>query len=249
MYEIQIAAAKVNKYASRESGDTLEIVERPGAGGGFTAVLADGQGSGRAAKTISNLVVAKCVTLIKDGVRDGVVARAANENLFAYRHGQVSATLNLLTVDFSTKTLVITSNNPQPAFIVRPPEAEETEFQLITVDSGSTPIGIYSRSRPFIREIELLPGMWAIAITDGVTGAGTRYNEQIDLPAAILHLTKINGITAQNCADAILELAIKLDRNRPTDDMSVMVLSVREHPGEDGDPLPRRLSLSVPFQF
>jgi hypothetical protein len=40
MIDIQIAVAKTNKYASTESGDTVEVVERPH--GGFSVVLADG---------------------------------------------------------------------------------------------------------------------------------------------------------------------------------------------------------------
>src|SRR5438876_728873 len=71
MLDIQIAVAKVNKYATRESGDTVEVVERPQ--GGFSVVLADGQGSGKASKAISHLVTAKVVSLIKDGARDGVL--------------------------------------------------------------------------------------------------------------------------------------------------------------------------------
>ena len=39
--EVQIAVAKVNKYAVSESGDTLEVVERPS--GGLSVVLADGR--------------------------------------------------------------------------------------------------------------------------------------------------------------------------------------------------------------
>ena len=55
--EIQIAVAKINKYAVSESGDTLEVIERPT--GGLSVVLADGQTSGRGAKAISMMVVAK----------------------------------------------------------------------------------------------------------------------------------------------------------------------------------------------
>ena len=55
-FEIQIAVAKTNKYASSESGDTVELVERPT--GGFSVVLVDGQGSGQPAKTLSLLVSA-----------------------------------------------------------------------------------------------------------------------------------------------------------------------------------------------
>ena len=75
--EVRIAVAKVGKHATSESGDTLEIVERPR--GGLSVVLADGQRSGRAAKAISNIVVRKAMALLAEGVRDGAVARAAHD--------------------------------------------------------------------------------------------------------------------------------------------------------------------------
>jgi hypothetical protein len=78
--EIQIAVAKTSKYAVSESGDTLEVVERPN--GGVSVVLADGQTSGRGAKAISSMVVRKIISLLAEGVRDGAAARAASDSLF-----------------------------------------------------------------------------------------------------------------------------------------------------------------------
>ena len=46
--EIQLAVAKIAKYAMSESGDTVEVIERPH--GGVSVVLVDGQRSGRSAK-------------------------------------------------------------------------------------------------------------------------------------------------------------------------------------------------------
>jgi hypothetical protein len=77
--QIQVAVAKIEKYASSESGDTLEMVERPH--GGLSLVLVDGQRSGKGAKAISNLVAAKTIALLADGVRDGAAARAAHDYL------------------------------------------------------------------------------------------------------------------------------------------------------------------------
>ena len=77
--ELQIAAAKIGKYATGESGDTLEMTERPH--GGVSLVLADGQRSGRSAKIISNLVVRKTIALLAEGARDGVAARAVAAEL------------------------------------------------------------------------------------------------------------------------------------------------------------------------
>ena len=95
--EIQIAVAKTNKYAVSESGDTLEVVERPN--GGVSVVLADGQTSGRGAKAISTMVVRKVISLLAEGVRDGAAARAASDYLYTERYGKVSATLNILSAD------------------------------------------------------------------------------------------------------------------------------------------------------
>src|SRR5512133_112773 len=102
--EVQIAVSKVRKYATSNSGDTVEVVERPH--GGLSVVMADGQSSGRGAKTVSNLVVRKVIALLAEGVRDGAAARAASDSLFTERNGKVSATLNILSADLQTGTLV-----------------------------------------------------------------------------------------------------------------------------------------------
>ena len=88
--ELRFAVAKIGKYATSESGDTLEMIERPH--GGLSMVLVDGQRSGRPAKLISNVVARKAVQLLAEGVRDGAAARAAHDYLYTYRGGKVSAT-------------------------------------------------------------------------------------------------------------------------------------------------------------
>ena len=95
--EIQIAVAKINKYATSESGDTVEAIERPN--GGLSVVMADGQSSGRGAKTISTMVVRKVIALLSEGIRDGAAARAASDYLFTERKGKVTATLNIFSID------------------------------------------------------------------------------------------------------------------------------------------------------
>src|SRR5574340_1030628 len=113
--EVQIAVAKVNKYAVSESGDTLEVVERPN--GGVSVVLSDGQTSGRGAKTVSQMVVRKVIALLAEGVREGAAARAASDLLYTERQGKVISTLNIASVDLHSGTLVLTRNNPSPMFI------------------------------------------------------------------------------------------------------------------------------------
>src|SRR5512139_1542063 len=129
--EVQIAVSKVRKYATSSSGDTVEVVERPQ--GGVSVVLADGQSSGKGAKTISTLVVRKVISLLAEGVRDGAAARAASDSLYTERRGKVSATLNIISIDQQTRTIVITRNNPSPAIL-----AQNGEVRLL--DEPSDPI-------------------------------------------------------------------------------------------------------------
>ena len=72
---LDIAVAQAAKYAVRESGDSVEVVERPC--GGLSVVMVDGQRSGRSAKAISNVAVRKAISLLAEGVRDGAVACGA----------------------------------------------------------------------------------------------------------------------------------------------------------------------------
>ncbi len=215
--EIQIAVAKTNKYASSESGDTLEVVERPN--GGVSVVLADGQTSGRGAKTISSMVVRKVIALLAEGVRDGAAARAASDHLYTERSGKVTATLNILSIDLQSGTIVITRNNHCPVFI-----AQGEKIECISSESYS--IGTSRNIRPSITEISLQEHITIVMYTDGLTHAGERYGEEIDICTLLESHLEDNDPSSQTIADALLSNAIRLDHNRPNDDMSVVVLRV-----------------------
>ena len=221
--EVQVAVAKINKYATSSSGDTVEVVERPH--GGVSAVLADGQSSGKGAKTVSTLVVRKVITLLAEGVRDGAAARAASDSLFTERNGKVSATLNILSIDYQTRTLVITRNNPAPAVLVM-------NDQIKWLDENSIPIGLYRDTRPVISEIPIQPGISAIAFSDGLIHAGDRYGQSLDVATCLNSLIEDADPSPQLIADSLLEHAMRLDHQRPIDDVSIMVMSVLKHSGD-----------------
>jgi serine phosphatase RsbU (regulator of sigma subunit) len=213
--EIHIGMAKTNKYATSESGDTLEMVERPN--GGVSVVLADGQTSGRGAKNISTMVVRKVITLLAEGVRDGAAARAASDALFTERAGKVTATLNILSVDLQTGTIVITRNNPSHVFIARRDHVE-------CISSLSPSIGTSRNIRPSITEFPLESGISIVFFTDGIRDAGDRTGERFDVCTLLEAMLDEEDPSAQQMADTILSQAIRLDSNRPNDDMSVVVM-------------------------
>lgn len=231
--EIQIAVAKINKYATSESGDTLEIVERPG--GGLSVVLADGQTSGRGAKVISSMIVRNVISLLAEGVRDGAAARAASDHLYIERGGKVTATLNMLSVDLLTNTIVITRNNPAPVYIAR-------NDKIDSFSAESTTIGTSRNIRPSISEIQLETGLSIIMFTDGLVDAGIRSGRHMDIQTDLEALLEDQQPSAQEIADTLLEHAIRLDDGRPSDDISVVVVRVEKRRGDAA----RRMTVRVP---
>ena len=232
--EVQIAVSKTKKYATSNSGDTVEVVERPH--GGVSVVLADGQSSGRGAKWISTLVVRKVITLLAEGVRDGAAARAASDSLYTERSGKVSATLNIISVDKQTNTVVITRNNPAPVILI-------SDNNLRSLSQECRPIGLYRDTRPVINEIPLTDGLTVIVYTDGLVHAGDRQGNRMQITACLQALIDETIPSAQYLADSLLEHALVLDQNRPVDDISVVVLQVVKNSGDDI----RRMSVRLPL--
>ncbi len=234
--EIEVAVAKVGKWATSRSGDTLEMVERPQ--GGFSFVLVDGQRSGRAAKAISNLVARKAISELAEGVRDGAAARAAHDYLYTYRGGQVSATLNILSVDLVTETLVLSRNSHCPTILVLPGGG------LKLLDEPVEPIGTRRGTKPSIAEYPLGAGMWTVVYTDGLEKAGARSSRVFDVPEAAREIVAQEDATAEAMADKLLERALALEEGRPRDDISVLALHVS---GRAVESEVRHLVLRIPL--
>ena len=233
--EVQIAVAKVNKYAISESGDTLEVVERPN--GGLSVVLADGQTSGHGAKAVSQLVVRKVIGLLAEGVRDGAAARAASDALYTEKQGKVICTLNIASVDLHSGTIVLARNNPSPMFICRGDQIDRR-------DEESIALGISRNVRPLITEIPVEPGLMILIYTDGLTHAGKRRGQPMDVEESLHFLMDDHSSSPQALADSLLAQAVSLDENRPADDISVLVLKVSSRTGDNV----RRMTVRLPIQ-
>lgn len=233
MLEIKLAVAKTNKYSVSESGDSVEVTERPR--GGLSVVLADAQGSGKSARTNSRLVVAKCAALIGEGARDGAVARAVHDMLFALRDGKVSATLTIVSADLESMSLVITQNAGPPVFLL---QAEVS----VTLDASSQPIGVHRSMKPNVCEVPLEPRLAVLAMTDGIYTAGRARGvpwQDEELQTMLLN----HGSSPDFLAQEILEASLGKDSRRAQDDMAVCVLYVGEHAS---DVRVRTLSVNLP---
>lgn len=235
MLEVRIAVRKRPKYASRESGDSVEVVER--AKGGLSVIMADGQGSGWSAKGTSNLVVTKAVTLLSEGVRDGAVARAVHDYLYAVKHGRVSAEMTLISADLQTRTVLVSRNSHCPVVISGPEGGR-------ILGRDVAPIGVQRTMKPEITELPLGPGLIVLAFTDGVWEAGKRSGQGWSGEDFLDFLRGYEPGDAALIAEHLLMQMEDLDQGRPGDDMSVVVMTV----GEIQEKEWRTLDLSFPVR-
>jgi serine phosphatase RsbU (regulator of sigma subunit) len=243
MLEIRVAVAKIGYSTTAESGDTLEIIERPG--GGFSFVLVDGEGTGRGAKSLSDLLATRVLVLLKDGARDAAVVQTVHDYLYTYRMGQSAATLNILSVDFDTANIVMTRNNPAPFFVLTP-------HGLHAYNEPSTPIGLYSSQPPVTSAFPVEPFTYIVMFTDGLLHAGERFEEDIDLPNYLAAWPVKEGRDPELLTEDLLARVLEVDHGEPADDVSIITLAVLPtyqsiEEGHLAYPA-RRLSLSVPFE-
>jgi serine phosphatase RsbU (regulator of sigma subunit) len=177
-------------------------------------------------------------------VRDGAAARAAHDYLYTYRGGKVLATLNILSVDMVSRTIVLSRNSHCPTLVV-------TDEELHILDEPSRPVGVHRGTKPLVTELPLQTATTVVLFTDGLLDAGQRYGHSPDIPDAVQALCNERGCDAQSIADQLLARALQLDQGRAGDDITVLVLAVRARHDDDRPALSgadvRRMSVTFPL--
>jgi len=184
------------------------------------------------------MVVRKVIGLLAEGVRDGAAARAASDLLYTDKHGKVSATLNIISVDLHTGTVVLSRNNPAPFFIAH-------GEQVDCISTESSPIGVRQDTRPVISEIPVEAGLVIVIYTDGLVHAGSRVGQPMDVCTSLKAMLEDQEPSPHAIADALLEEAVALDEGRPVDDISVVALKVLKRRGD----AVRRMTVRLPIDL
>ena len=80
--------------------------------------------------------------------------------------------------------------------------------------------------------------------TDGLSFAGDRYGNPMDVRTTLEALLEEQNPSAQEIADGLLLHAMKLDEGRPGDDISVVVLRTLPDSGD----MIRRMTVLLPVE-
>ena len=224
---LRITTASTHKYAASDGGDSVDVVER--ANGGIGLVLADGQGSGPAAKTLSLAAVNRSGGLLRDGARAEAAAMAVSDALVAQRGGKVSVAIDVAIIDPGEAHLVLARLSTTPAFW------RDAEGRWHALPATPEPAGRYPAQIPEIHRMTLSAGCALALVSDGITGAGSRNGARFD-PLVWLDGEGISGDLAAD----LLAAALAADHGRPGDDCTVVALVV-----EPESPEPRIRATSV----
>jgi serine phosphatase RsbU (regulator of sigma subunit) len=172
------------------------------------------------------LLTAKAVALLKEGVRDGAVARAVHDTLLAYRGGKVSASLDILSADLKHGNLVLTRNGTSPVIVKSP-------GGVTAMPAEEGPIGIYPFTRPSVVQFPLTPDFQIWLMTDGVVTAGRKWGlAAIDF-VRVAEEISARPVDIRSQAESLLECAVAADRGRPADDMCVVSLKTESSDVEE----------------
>jgi len=74
--------------------------------------------------------------------------------------------------------------------------------------------------------------------------AGERYGQSLDILTCLQSLLEEESPSPQLVADTLLEHAMRLDHQRPVDDISIVVMSVLKQTGDEV----RRMSVRLPLE-
>ena len=155
--------------------------------------------------------------------------------MFTERGGRVSSTLNILSADLQTGTLVITRNNPAPIVI-------SFNNQIRMLEEESDALGLRRDTRPLISELPLEPGLTVVVFTDGLVHAGSYFGDSMDICTSVKVELEEENPSPEKIADSLINHALKLDRGMPRDDISIVVMRVINR----GSDMIRRMSVQLP---
>lgn len=210
-YDVVFGAAGLPKAGNHRSGDSHSLIHL--SADKFMLALCDGMGSGTRAEQTSEAGISLVENFYRAGFDSELVLDSVNHLLSACCE-EVFCTVDLCVVDLNTASADFIKLGAVPGFV----KGEKT----VMVNGSSLPMGILEESRPSTKKLQLCSGDIVVLVTDGVTDA---YGEFSKLSKVI---EDHEGNNPQELAEHILDGAVRRNRGRPRDDMTVVTLRVFE---------------------
>jgi len=173
------------------------------------------------------------LSLIFDGIHDGAASRAVLSALKAEHHGEAELSLNILSCDLETSTILLTKNNPVPVILIR-----NDHDNLISYTESEA----FDPLKPTVYQFPIENNFTVVMFSDGIASAGAGFGQPLQWGDLMETILDEPDLSVQQLADQLLNQAVSLDLGNPHDDMTVVVIRVNRRQGK---PI-RRISMVLP---
>ncbi|MDU4961246.1 MAG: SpoIIE family protein phosphatase [Sporomusaceae bacterium] len=216
-YTIDVGAASLSKDP-QVCGDTCAVTE---AGQGrIAAMISDGMGSGSAAARESQAAIRILEKLLAADFSITAAAKSVNAMLLLRTPGECYATVDVMVFDLLNGEAEFLKTGSAVSYIKRVREVS-------VVQSSSLPVGIVEQVEVEPQRRRLAAGDTVVMVSDGIAEAD-RQRPRRDWVANFLRMAPDDD--PQQLAGLIIAQAQKLAGAAVRDDMTVLVLKVRELP-------------------
>ncbi len=234
--EIKVGIAGIAKHGSEFCGDSYSLVERQG---GVTVILSDGHGNTAAAQQTSRWVTQRARSLVLEGKPHETTAHIVHDELYEMKDRKVACALTIFGVDGESEEVSIGRSGHTPVFVW-------TEEYETVYDDDATALGMSRSVNPQTYALPLAQGMILAAVTEGVRTAGKKRSGAHFEEEKLWEIIRGNSAEdADFIAKNILEYALALDYEQPSEDMTVAVIGIS--PGKTDDLGVGFLSASFPI--
>ena len=213
---LQIGIAKATKTDSQISGDTSTQTKLED--GKYLIAISDGMGSGKEARKSSRVAIGMLEKLLLSGFEKETSIRLINSSLALSNTEDMYATLDVSILDLYAGNLEFIKNGACPTYI-------KNKRNVQVLKSVALPTGIVNDIDLVVYDTDLQDGDIIVMCTDGIIESCTEYTNK-ELWLKFL-LEEIQTDDVQKIADIILNEAIDNNYGTQKDDMTVIVMKVK----------------------
>lgn len=213
---LQIGIAKATKTDSQISGDTLTQTKLED--GKYLIAISDGMGSGKEARKSSRIAIGMLEKLLSSGFEKDTSIKLINSSLAISNTEDMYATLDISILDLYKGNLEFIKNGACPTYV-------KNKRNVQVLKSVALPTGIVDDIDLVVYDTDLKDGDIIVMCTDGIVESCTEYTNK-ELWLKFL-LEEIQTDDVQKIADIILNEAIDNNYGTQKDDMSVIVMKVK----------------------
>ncbi len=206
-YNISYGVSQKTKYNSPVSGDTYSAIKLNDQN--VFMSICDGMGSGKQAKSLSELSLNLVEKFYEAGFDDNLILNNVNK-LLSLRNEDSFSALDICCFNLLNGTCSLIKIGASIGFLKL---CDETKI----IETSALPLGIVENIVPSTKSFALNDGDMVILLSDGVVDAWEDITKLKDL---------INNIETKNpqvLADIILRETLSLTQNYAEDDMTVLV--------------------------